>query len=107
MQQQQSSVPFVGDFGEGRRAGRHQNLTDAVVELCNVLFGDLQEGVGGPLLGGVVYERPDAVLDGEFLILVANLGQNAHFEPVHSEEQVRIVTRVYGCKGVVPLDSGD
>ena len=70
----QGSVPLVSDLGKSRRSRRHEDLPNPVVELLNVLLGNLEEGVGRTLLAGVVDQRPNAILDRELLILVPALG---------------------------------
>ncbi|KAI3475156.1 hypothetical protein L1887_63471 [Cichorium endivia] len=87
-------------------AGRHEDLSDPVIELGNVLFGDLQERVRCALLGLVIDQSPNGVLNLELIVQVPALGQNSNFETVHSEEQVRIVPRVDRSECVVPLDGG-
>ncbi|KAI3486863.1 hypothetical protein L1887_49501 [Cichorium endivia] len=51
-------------------------------------------------------ERPDAVAS-HIDVLLAQLGQDAHLEAEHREEQVRIVLAVHGAERVLPFDGGE
>ncbi|KAI6750107.1 hypothetical protein HG531_007372 [Fusarium graminearum] len=100
----QRGVPFVGDLGECGGTRRHKNLSNTVVELLNILLSNLQESVGCTLFCGVVNKRPNTVLDGELLILITNLGENADLETAHGKQQVRVVATVNTNKAVIPID---
>mmetsp|Transcript_19227 Transcript_19227/g.59289 ORF Transcript_19227/g.59289 Transcript_19227/m.59289 type:complete len:634 (-) Transcript_19227:308-2209(-) len=97
-------VPLVGDLRKSRRARRHQDLAHAVLERAKRLLVDAQKGLGRHFLGGVVLQIPDAVAVREGLEVHADLGLDAHLEAAHVEQQVRVVFRVNGHEGVLPVD---
>mmetsp|Transcript_4532 Transcript_4532/g.13244 ORF Transcript_4532/g.13244 Transcript_4532/m.13244 type:complete len:1314 (+) Transcript_4532:2393-6334(+) len=99
-------VPLVGDLGEGGGPRGHQDLAHAVLELAQRRVVHAQEGLRRALLGGVVLEAPDAVARRELLVLRAHLGQDAHLEAAHVEEEVGVVLGVDGDEGLVPLHRG-
>ena len=103
-QPNQGRVPFVHDLGEGRGAGGHQDLTDAVLKRLQGLVVHAQERLRRALLGGLVLEAPDAVLVGKAFGNHANLREDADLKAAHVEQQVGVVLGVHRHKRVVPLE---
>ncbi len=68
-----------------------RDLSNAVVEFLDVFFRDLQERKCSSLLGLVVGQGPDTVLDRELVVLSSHLRQDSHFEAAHREEQIGVV----------------
>ena len=60
-----------------------------------------------PLLGGIVDQRPNAILHREVFVEVAALWKDAYLEAGHREEQVRVIPAVDAGEGVVPVDRRD
>ena len=101
-QTDQRRVPLVDDLGERRRAGRHEDLADAVVELGHRLVVDAQEALRRPLLGDLVLQVPDAVAVRKLFVRHAALGQDAALEAGHVEQQVGVVLGVDGHERALP-----
>mmetsp|Transcript_4453 Transcript_4453/g.3945 ORF Transcript_4453/g.3945 Transcript_4453/m.3945 type:complete len:530 (-) Transcript_4453:1161-2750(-) len=101
------SVPLVGDFGEGGSAGRHEDLSNAILKLLVRLLVDTQVGLRCALLCRLVLQVPDAVPVAEVLVEHAALGQNAHLKPTHVEKKVGVVLAVDRHETVLPLDRSD
>ena len=97
-------VPLVDDLGERGGAGRHEDLTDAVVELLHRLIVDAEEALRRALLCDFILQVPDAVAVVELFVRHAALGQNATLESGHVEQQVRVILGVDADETAFPLD---
>ena len=109
-------------------------MADAVLKALHRLIVHAEEGLGRALLGRIVLQAPDAVAVGEALRSHADLWQDAdlrqawcyrafigcaaasacgntgkrlHLKAGHGEEEVGVVPRVDGDKGVVPVQRGE
>ena len=91
-------------LGEGGGSGRHEDLTDAVVEARHRLLIDAQETLRRALLRHLVLQVPDAVLVRELLVRRATLRQDAALEAAHVEQQVGVIFAVHRHKAVLPLN---
>ena len=103
----EARVPLVDDTRKGGGARGHEHLTNAVLELFDRVIVDAQEGLCRALLGVLVLEIPDAVLVLELLVEHAHLGQDAHLEAAHGEEQIGVVAAVDRRERVLPLERRD
>ena len=93
------------DNNEGGGSGRHEDLTDAVVEARHGLLVDAQEALRRALLRHLVLQVPHAVLVRELLVRRAALRQDATLQATHVEQQVGIVLAVHRHEAVLPLNS--
>lgn len=91
----------VDDLRESGRSRGHENLTNSVVELLDSLVRDSEESLSGPLLGLLVVEVPNGVLQRERLGESSDLGKNSNLKSTHRVEDLRVVLRVDRDEGVV------
>lgn len=103
-QTDQSGVPLVGDFNEGGRTRRHENLPDPVVPLLDALVVDTDESLRCDLLGVLILQLPHAILLREFLLCGAALGQDSDFESTMVKQKIGVVFGEDRHEGVLPLD---
>ena len=92
----------------------HGLVVDSQETLSRPLLGNLQRttvlAIINNCLFGLLYlvlQVPDSVLVYELLVHHAALGQYAHLEAAHVEEQVGVVLAVHRHKAVLPLYRGD
>lgn len=101
-------VPLIDDLREGSGTGRHENLSDPVVEVLDTLIGDSEECLSRPFLGRLLGKIPHPVLQRVLLsALSSDTRQDADLEAVHREEELRVVFGVYRHECVIPFDSGE
>ena len=86
--------PFVDNLGESSRSGSHQNLTNSIVELLDTLIGDSEETLSSSLLGLLVRQIPNTILERELLVDVSNLGENSYFKVLSTRGDMSITARL-------------
>ena len=76
----------INETGEYTQRGYspHEHLTNTVVELLNTFVRDTKKSSCSPLLGLLVREVPDGVLERELLAAhCPDLRQDANLKPTH------------------------
>ena len=97
-------VPLVDDLGEGGCTRGHQDHTESIVESFDTLVGDSKEGLCSTFLGLLIGKIPDAIFDGELLVGVSDLWQDANLKVAHGEQKLRVIFRIDRHERVVPFD---
>mmetsp|Transcript_17531 Transcript_17531/g.36309 ORF Transcript_17531/g.36309 Transcript_17531/m.36309 type:complete len:330 (+) Transcript_17531:2994-3983(+) len=103
----ESGVPFVGDLREGRGARAHEDLPDPVLEGGNTEVIHPQVGLGSQLLRELILQVPNTVLEANVLVDHPRLWLDPNLEPVHVEEEVRVVLGIDTDETLLPVDSRD
>ena len=106
-QSNQSSVPFICNLSESSTSACHEYLSHSVLKLLEPLFIHFNECLRSDFLGILILKSPSAVLLREFLLNGSDLGKNAHFKPIHIEQQIRVVLGVHSDKAALPFDGGE
>ena len=76
----ESSVPFIGYFGESGRARSHEYLSASVLEFLDSFFVNLYECLGGDFFSIHVLKLPDTVFLRKLLLVGTKLWQNTYLD---------------------------